>query len=139
MVLATTQGVASLYTALNRDVVDAALQNFTQKLFFKTDDHETLATLIRATQHTQSGFKTSELFAMSRNQGVAHLTVGDTSVDKVMEMEPLFVSTNHIGGADQTHTGAPPQAAPQQRPAPQHAAPPRPPQHPQPPPARLVA
>ena len=25
MVLATTQGVASLYTALNRDVVDAAL------------------------------------------------------------------------------------------------------------------
>jgi hypothetical protein len=136
MVLATTQGVASLYTALNRDVVDAALQNFTQKLFFKTDDHETLATLIRATQHTQSGFKTSELFAMSRNQGVAHLTVGDTSIDKVMEMEPLFVSTNHIGGPEQTHTGAQHAAPPRPpQPHPQHAAP----QHQQPPPSRLVA
>lgn len=68
MVLATTQSVSSPVTALPRDIVDAALQNFTQKLFFKTDDHETLATLIRATQHTKSGFQTSELFAMSRDQ-----------------------------------------------------------------------
>jgi hypothetical protein len=97
MVLATTQGVASLYTALNRDVVDAALQNFTQKIFFKTDDHETLATLIRATQHTQSGFQTKELFGMTRDQGVVHLTVGDRSVDAVMDLKPLFVSVNHIG------------------------------------------
>ncbi len=99
MVLATTQGVSSLYTALPRDIVDAALQNFTQKLFFKTDDHETLATLIRATQHTKSGFQTSELFAMSRDQGVAHLTVGDRSVDAVMDLKPLFVSVNHIGSS----------------------------------------
>jgi type IV secretory pathway TraG/TraD family ATPase VirD4 len=115
MVLATTQGVASLYTALPRDVVDAALQNFTQKLFFKTDDHETLATLIRATQHTKSGFKTEELFAMNRNQGVAHLTVGDQSVDGVMDLEPLFVSTNHIGGGAAAGA-APAAAAPQPQP-----------------------
>ncbi len=108
MVLATTQGVASLYTALNRDVVDAALQNFTQKLFFKTDDHETLATLIRATQHTKSGFKTEELFGMSRNQGIAHLTVGDQSFDGVMNLEPLFVAVNHIGGAAQAAAAAAP-------------------------------
>jgi len=101
MVLATTQGVASLYTALYRDVVDAALQNFTQKFFFKTDDHETLATLIRATQHTKSGFKTSELFGMTRDQGVAHLTVGDRSIDGVMDLEPLFVSVNHIGASQE--------------------------------------
>ena len=102
MVLATTQGVSSLYTALPRDIVDAALQNFTQKMFFKTDDHETLATLIRATQHTKSGFKTEELFAMTRDQGVAHLTIGDRSVDAVMNLKPLFVSVNQIG-----NTGSP--------------------------------
>jgi hypothetical protein len=105
MVLATTQGVASLYTQLDRDIVDAALQNFTQKIFFKTDDHETLATLIRATQHTKSGFQTSELFGMTRDQGVAHLTVGDRSVDEVMDLKPLFVSINHIGIGEE----APPQ------------------------------
>jgi hypothetical protein len=144
MVLATTQGVASLYTALPRDVVDAALQNFTQKLFFKTDDHETLATLIRATQHTKSGFKTEELFAMNRNQGVAHLTVGDQSVDGVIDLEPLFVSTNHIGGgsaapAAPTHAAAPQPAQPQpvpQQPQLRVAPPPQP--QPQPQPVRAV-
>ena len=34
---------------------------------------------------------------MSRDQGVAHLTVGDRSVDGVLDMKPLFVSVNHIG------------------------------------------
>jgi type IV secretory pathway TraG/TraD family ATPase VirD4 len=96
MVLATTQGVSSLYTALPRDVVDAALQNFTQKVFFKTDDHETLATLIRATQHTKKPFDTSELFAMSRDQGVVHATAGDRSVDAVVDLPPLFVSVNNL-------------------------------------------
>jgi hypothetical protein len=105
MVLGTTQGVSSLYSVLPKYHVDAALQNFTQKIFFKTDDHETLATLIRATQHTKSGFQTSELFGMTRDQGVAHLTVGDRSVDEVMDLKPLFVSINHIGIGEE----APPQ------------------------------
>jgi hypothetical protein len=97
MVLATTQGVSSLYTALPRDVVDAALQNFTQKFFFKTDDHETLATLVRATQYTRQKFDPSELFAMNRNQAIAHVTMGDRSVDAIVNLTPLYVGEDHTG------------------------------------------
>jgi hypothetical protein len=97
MVLATTQGVSSLYTALPRDVVDAALQNFTQKFFFKTDDHETLATLVRATQYTKQRFDPSELFSMHRNQAIAHVTLGDRSLDAILDLQPLFVGPDHTG------------------------------------------
>jgi hypothetical protein len=104
MVLATTQGVSSLYTQLPRDIVDAALQNFTQKMFFKTDDHETIATLIRATQHTKNGFDTRQLFAMNRNQGIVHLTVGDVSIDTVLDVKPLFVTPNHFNATTPSAT-----------------------------------
>jgi hypothetical protein len=97
MVLATTQGVSSLYTALPRDIVDAALQNFTQKFFFKTDDHETLATLVRATQYTKQKFDPSELFSMHRNQAIAHVTTGDRSTDTILDLQPLYVSPDHTG------------------------------------------
>jgi len=97
MVLATTQGVSSLYTALPRDVVDAALQNFTQKFFFKTDDHETLATLVRATRYTKQKFDPSELFSMHRNQAIAHVTLGDRSLDAILDLQPLFVGPDHTG------------------------------------------
>jgi hypothetical protein len=95
MVLATTQGVSSLYTALPRDVVDAALQNFTQKFFFKTDDHETLATLVRATQYTKQKFDPTELFSMHRNQAIAHITMGDRSMDAILDLQPLYVGPDH--------------------------------------------
>ena len=95
MVLATTQGVSSLYTVLPRAIVDAALQNFTQKFFFKTDDDETLATLVRATKYTKQKFDPSELFAMNRNQAIAHVTTGDKSVDEIIDLQPLFVTTDY--------------------------------------------
>jgi hypothetical protein len=97
MVLATTQGVSSLYTALPRDIVDAALQNFTQKFFFKTDDHETLATLVRATQYTKQKFDPSELFSMHRNQAIAHVTIGDRSVDSILDLQPLYLGPDMTG------------------------------------------
>jgi hypothetical protein len=92
MVLATTQGVSSLYTALSKTLVDAALQNFTHKIFFKTDDFETLATLERATQHAEGGIGPRTLFKMNRNQAVCHVTAGDQSIDDVLTMKPLFIT-----------------------------------------------
>jgi len=91
MVLGTTQGVSSLYSVLPKHHVDAALQNFTQKIFFKTDDDDTLAVLERATKHNASKIDTSELYAMNRNQALCHVTVGDDSVDAILTMEPLFI------------------------------------------------
>ncbi|MGH7754772.1 MAG: hypothetical protein ACREM8_00610 [Vulcanimicrobiaceae bacterium] len=95
MVLATTQGVSSLYSALPKYHVDAALQNFTQKIFFKTDDDDTLAVLERATKHNRNKIDTSELFAMNRNQALCHLTVGDDSIDSVLEFKPMFITPSY--------------------------------------------
>jgi type IV secretory pathway TraG/TraD family ATPase VirD4 len=92
MVLGTTQGVSSLYSVLPKYHVDAALQNFTQKIFFKTDDDDTLAVLERATKHNVNKIDTSELFSMNRNQALCHVTVGDDSVDAVLTMAPLFIT-----------------------------------------------
>ncbi len=94
MVLATTQGVSSLYSVLAKTQVDAALQNFTQKIFFKTDDDDTLAVLERATKHNTNKIDTSELFSMNRNQALCHVTVGDDSVDAIITMKPLFVTAD---------------------------------------------
>jgi type IV secretory pathway TraG/TraD family ATPase VirD4 len=98
MVLATTHGVSSLYSALPRHHVDAALQNFSQKIFFKTDDHDTLAILDRATRHASAKLDAGLLFAMNRNEAMCHLTVGDNSIDDVLSMRPLFVSPDYFHG-----------------------------------------
>jgi len=92
MVLGTTQGVSSLYTVLPKHHVDAALQNFTQKIFFKTDDDDTLAVLERATKHNVNKLDTSELFSMNRDQALCHITVGDDSVDAILTMKPLYIT-----------------------------------------------
>jgi len=92
MVLGTTQGVSSLYSVLPKYQVDAALQNFTQKIFFKTDDDDTLAVLERATKHNANKIDTSELFSMNRDQALCHVTVGDDSVDAILTMKPLFIA-----------------------------------------------
>ena len=92
MVLATTQGVSSLYSTLPKFHVDAALQNFTQKIWFKTDDEDTLGVLDRATKYTKNAIDTSQLFEMNRDQAFCHFTVGDTSVDTVLDMKPLFIT-----------------------------------------------
>jgi type IV secretory pathway TraG/TraD family ATPase VirD4 len=105
MVLGTTQGVSSLYSVLPKYHVDAALQNFTQKLFFKTDDDDTLAVLERATKHNANRIDTSELFSMNRDQALCHVTVGDDSVDAILTMKPLFVTPNYSAG------GTPPSLA----------------------------
>ncbi|GAC1304547.1 MAG: hypothetical protein NVSMB21_05160 [Vulcanimicrobiaceae bacterium] len=95
MVLGTTQGVSSLYSVLPKYQVDAALQNFTQKIFFKTDDDDTLAVLERATKHNANRIDTSELFSMRRDQALCHVTVGDHSVDAVLTMKPLFITPEY--------------------------------------------
>jgi type IV secretory pathway TraG/TraD family ATPase VirD4 len=92
MVLGTTQGVSSLYSVLPKYHVDAALQNFTQKIFFKTDDDDTLAVLERATKHNVNKLDTSELFSMNRDQALCHVTVGDDSVDAIITMKPLYIT-----------------------------------------------
>jgi len=101
MVLGTTQGVSSLYSTLPKYHVDAALQNFTQKIFFKTDDDDTLAVLERATKHNSNRIDTSSLFSMNRNQAICHVTVGDDSYDAILTMKPMFVSQNHVGHSAQ--------------------------------------
>ncbi|GAC1303457.1 MAG: hypothetical protein NVSMB19_13480 [Vulcanimicrobiaceae bacterium] len=106
MVLGTTQGVSSLYSVLPKSQVDAALQNFTQKIFFKTDDEDTLAVLERATRHNANKIDTSELFSMNRDQALCHVTVGDDSVDAILTMAPLFISPDYA----RVHAG--PLAAP---------------------------
>jgi len=95
MVLGTTQGVSSLYSVLPKYHVDAALQNFTQKIFFKTDDNDTLDVLERATKHNSNKIDTSSLFSMNRNQALCHVTVGDASYDAILTMKPMFVSANY--------------------------------------------
>jgi hypothetical protein len=94
MVLGTTQGVSSLYSVLPKHHVDAALQNFTQKVFFKTDDDDTLAVLKRATQNNTTTIDASALFTMNRDQAFCHLTAGDVSLDAVLTLPPLFVNQN---------------------------------------------
>jgi hypothetical protein len=96
MVLAATHGVSSLYSILPRSLVDAAMQNFTQKIFFKTDDHETLDLLDRATKSSSHDIDAGTLFKMNRDQAVAHLTVGDRSVDDVVDMPPLFLMPDYF-------------------------------------------
>ena len=92
MVLGTTQGVASLYAVLATHHVDAALQNFTQKIFFKTDDDATLALLARATKYNKNGIDPSVLFSMTRDQALCHVTAGDRSIDAVLPMKPMYVT-----------------------------------------------
>jgi type IV secretory pathway TraG/TraD family ATPase VirD4 len=95
MVLGTTQGVSSLYSVLPKYHVDAALQNFTQKIFFKTDDDDTLGVLERATKHNVNKIDTGVLFSMNRDQALCHVTVGDDSVDAVLTMKPLFITPDY--------------------------------------------
>ncbi len=99
MVLATTQGVSSLYSALAPVHVDAALQNFTQKIFFKTDDDATLALLARATKYNPSGIEPSILFSMTRNEAFCHVTAGDRSIDAVLALPPLYLTGNATSAA----------------------------------------
>jgi hypothetical protein len=94
MVLGTTQGVSSLYSVLPKHHVDAALQNFTQKIFFKTDDDDTLAVLERATRHNTNTIDASALFTMNRDQAFFHVTAGDESIDAVVTLQPMFVKRN---------------------------------------------
>jgi hypothetical protein len=96
MVLATTQGVSSLYSVLPQHVVDAALQNFTQKMFFKTDDHDTLAVLQRAMAQLGTQFESRQLFSMNRNQALCHLTIGDDTVDTVLTLTPIFITPDYL-------------------------------------------
>ncbi|MGH7707880.1 MAG: TraM recognition domain-containing protein [Vulcanimicrobiaceae bacterium] len=98
MVLATTQGVSSLYSVLARNQVDAALQNFTNKLFFKTDDDETLSSLGRARRGTGTSNETDQLLGMNRDQALCHLTAGDMTTDEVITMRPLFIGPSGAFG-----------------------------------------
>jgi type IV secretory pathway TraG/TraD family ATPase VirD4 len=95
MVLGTTQGVSSLYSVLPKYHVDAALQNFTQKIFFKTDDEDTLEVLERATKHNINKLDTGVLFSMNRDQALCHVTVGDQSVDAVLTMQPMYITPDY--------------------------------------------
>lgn len=99
MVLGTTQGVSSLYSVLPQHVVDAALQNFTQKIFFKTDDHDTLAVLDCAVAKTTKDFDSTTLFKMKRDEGLCHVTAGDETIDVVLPMLPLYVTPNYMSSA----------------------------------------
>ncbi len=92
MMLATTQGVSSLYSVLSPRHVDAALQNFTQKMFFKTDDDATLSLLARATKYNVNCVDPSILFSMTRDEAFCHLTAGDRSIDAVLQMRPMYVT-----------------------------------------------
>jgi hypothetical protein len=91
MVLATTQGVSSLYSVLPENKVDAALQNFTQKLFFKTDDEATLATLRRSQREIEHGEAPPDLYGMNRDQAQCHVTTGDETKCVVLTLDPLFI------------------------------------------------
>jgi type IV secretory pathway TraG/TraD family ATPase VirD4 len=91
MVLATTQGVSSLYSVLPANKVDAALQNFTQKLFFKTDDEATHKTLQRSQRQIEHGTDPPDLFAMGRDEALCHVTTGDQTRGVVLTLEPLFI------------------------------------------------
>ncbi|MBC5801128.1 MAG: type IV secretory system conjugative DNA transfer family protein [Candidatus Eremiobacteraeota bacterium] len=96
MVLGTTQGVASLYAVLAPHHVDAALQNFTQKIFFKTDDDATLGLLARATKYNKSSVDPGVLFSMTRDQAFCHVTAGDRSIDAVVGMKPMYVTPSPV-------------------------------------------
>lgn len=92
MVLATTQGVSSLYSVLSRDFVDAALQNFTQKIFFKTDDDATIRLIARHSRRGgDEGGELETLRAMTRNQALCHVTAADDTIEAVLDMPPLFI------------------------------------------------
>ncbi len=104
MVLGTTQGVSSLYAVLPKHHVDAALQNFTQKIFFKTDDEDTLAILTRVTQHNANRVAASDVFSMNRDQALCHVTVGDESVQAMLTMKPLFITP--LYGTEAVSAGA---------------------------------
>jgi hypothetical protein len=119
MVLGSTQGVSSLYSVLPRHQVDAALQNFTQKIFFKSDDDETLALLDRTTRHNKQRLHPNHLFAMNRNQALCHVTAGNESIDRILTMQPLLIETRpDRRGAGDAHRTPPPSDADKQQGAP---------------------
>jgi hypothetical protein len=91
MVFATSQGVSSLYSVLAERFVDAALQNFTQKIFFKTDDHSTLSTLDRAARRLSDQIESRALLTMNRDQALCHLTSGDQTSNSIITMRKLFI------------------------------------------------
>jgi len=103
MVLATSQGVSSLYSVLPRHYVDAALQNFTQKIFFKTDDQATLSAIDRASRRASDQQESRKLPAMHRDQALCHLTAGDITSSVILTMRKLFV-VNPFG---ETEDGVP--------------------------------
>jgi hypothetical protein len=75
-------------------------------MFFKTDDHETLALLERATRNALETIDARRLFAMHRNQAVCHLTVGDDSIDAILDVEPLFVAPDCFNSGISSDTAA---------------------------------
>ncbi len=92
MVLATADAVSALRSALPGQQVDAILQNFTQKMFFKTADGDTLDLLERVTRGSAEPLDARALLAMHRNQAICHLTVGDRSIDAALHCEPLILN-----------------------------------------------
>jgi type IV secretory pathway TraG/TraD family ATPase VirD4 len=91
MVFATSQGVSSLYSVLPKHYVDAALQNFTQKIFFKTDDLPTLAMIDRSSRRLSDQQESRKLLAMNRDQALCRLTAGDITTSTILTMRRLFV------------------------------------------------
>jgi hypothetical protein len=91
MVFATSQGVSSLYSVLPKYYVDAALQNFTQKIFFKTDDQATLSLIDRASRRISDQAESHKLLTMNRDQALCHLTAGDITANSILTMRKLFV------------------------------------------------
>jgi hypothetical protein len=106
MVLATSQGVSSLYSVLPQHYVDAALQNFTQKIYFKTDDIATLSAIDRSSRRMTDQPESRELLAMSRDQALCRLTAGDASISTILTMRKLFI-VDPFGGTPPGNTIAP--------------------------------
>lgn len=92
-VLAATQGLSSLLSVLNAQLVATAVQNFSQKLLFKTDDIPTLHAFNEVLGYRDGGrtISAKSVFEMNRNQALCHITSGDKTIDEVLTMAPLFI------------------------------------------------
>jgi hypothetical protein len=92
-VLAATQGISSLLSVLDKELVATAVQNFSQKLLFKTDDIPTLHAFneVLGFRDGARSISAKSVFDMNRNQALAHVTSGDKTIDEVLTMQPLFI------------------------------------------------
>ncbi len=92
-VLAATQGISSLLSVLEKDLVATAVQNFSQKLLFKTDDIPTLNAFneVLGFRDGARSISAKSVFDMNRNQALCHITAGDKTIDEVLTMQPLFI------------------------------------------------